>query len=413
MGKSLRTYTPDQTDEGQGIKETTGIASCFVNFLPVNTALYDVNNGYRSYDWQKWGLIDGAPAMIQNLFTTFQNKTGQIEKLIDVQLLGTAGSKMNLKLKNLTKNAIARMHGGSNDPIIGLSRNPGTRKKVITFSAILNTGDIFAWSFKTTNISTGTVSTVTPVSVPCATSDVAAGTAMTSAITANTGILSAVYDTTAHTMTVTVKPGYFLTSTVTAALTGGAETIVTQTESDTSIITTAISAANGAITQKSFGVTTGDGAKIQQAITNGTFDGVPGSPQIRVLTGSTVVRYEYPNVARVIGDVVYLTNPLNNLPSDLAVVDVVATTDYYPMGLSLPQDVEIQLDFRNHSNKSEYIVYIPRASHDTATKPPNFTPTGFIGEIDLIMIDTLLTVNGVQSLRPYSIREVNSSVGTD
>src|SRR5687768_9483074 len=130
----LGKYASDQTVEKQGSKTTTGIVSCFVNYLPKGTALEGNSNGDSSHDWRKFGLIDGDAPQLENVLKSFQNMTGMITRMVDNQLTGRGGAKTVINLKNLTEDAINRSHGGAYDPVIGLYRYPGTRQYVSAFS---------------------------------------------------------------------------------------------------------------------------------------------------------------------------------------------------------------------------------------------------------------------------------------
>ena len=95
---------------------------------------------------------------------------------------------------------------------------------------------------------------------------------------------------------------------------------------------------------------------------------------------------------------------------DLATIKVVAMIDYYPGGDNL-KEFEVQLEFRDHSNKAVTMVYIPCFSPDEGTRAPNFTKDGRTGVISGVCVEELFTVGSDEILLPFVVRDVHSAVG--
>lgn len=407
---ALRKYTKDQKDETTGTRgKKTGIASCYVRFRPKGSVMERDGDGFGNRAWWKWGAVNGDPATLENNLQTFKNMTQMITRTIGNQKTGNDTAKTSFNLKDLSPHAKALMFNSSYGPYPAYTFKAGTRKYVSAWTGAFVTGQTITMAFSTTEEATDTTSSVTTVSVPFATDDATTKTNLLNAIKANTGINQTLTTFSSNTLTIICKTGYYMTVSAQMASTGGTTPPTTvNTSTDTSIVTTSIDKTNGTISRTQLPLVTGGAAKIQAVIDNAPEGALV---QIELLTGTNGVTVkEFPLVARLSGDMLILNEALDQLPADLAEIKVVAYFDYYPGGDNL-KEFEVQIEYRDHSNKAVSLVYIPCFSPDEGTKAPNFTKEGRVGVISGVCVEELFTVGSDEILLPFVVRDVNSAVG--
>lgn len=407
---ALRKYTKNQLDETPGTRgKKTGIASCYVRYRPKGSTLERDGSGFGNRAWWKWGLMNGDPATIENNLQTYKNITQMISRTIGNQKTGNDTAKASFNLKDISPHAKALMFNSSYGPSVSYTLKAGTRKYVSTWTGAFVASQTITFTFTTTNEATDTTSSATTVSVAFTADDTTTKAALVSAIKANSGIDQTLTAFSSHTLTIKTKAGYYMTVSAQMTSTGGSSPpTTTNVETDTSIVTTSVNASNGTISRTQLPLATGGGA-IMQAVIDNSPEG--SLPQIEVITGTDGVTVkEYPLIARVSGDVLILNEALDQLPADLATIKVVAYIDYYPGGDNL-KEFEVQLEFRDHSNKAVSLVYIPCFSPDEGTKAPNFTKEGRTGVISGVCVEELFTVGSDEILLPFVVRDVNSAVG--
>jgi hypothetical protein len=418
MGVDLLEYADNgeivETKGNRG--KTTGIASCYVRLRNKGGVLDNNASGdFGSAGWWNHALIDGDPAALERSLSTYLNNTSMVTKTIGNQITGDSEYKTTLSLKNLTpyiKNVALNNGANAGNFDARTSSFPGTRTMTITLSTDLITANQLDFSFTTTDTNTGVTTSATAVSETFATDHDTTMAAIITAIEANTNINATSTSFTGDVITITTNAGCFLTVTSAAVVTlGASQPTVTPSETDSSVLSTTVDESNGAIGKLSFGVASGGAAIIQTALTNGA----GALPQIRILTGTsaTGTQYEYPHVSRVdtTNNVVYLNEALSQLPLDSAAVDVIADFEYYPGGNQL-SDYEMQLEFRDHSNKVEKVVYAPLVNKGSGSGLPTHTAEGEKVTIEFVLHHQLFTINSVNELLPFRMKEVNSAVGT-
>lgn len=407
---TLRKYTAEQYDETSGIGgNRTGLAACFVKFRKKDGVKDGDSNGYGTSYWWELAQIDGDPAAIENTLQTFINETGMNKRSIGNQKTGNGPVRLPLNLKMLTPESRKIASLSEYDPVISFTPHAGTRKIVSTWTGAFVASQAITMTFTTTNVTTGVTSSATTVNVTFTSDDTTTKAAVLAAITANTGIATT-SAWSSDVLTIYAKSGYYITVTAAMASTGGSSPpTVTNVETDTSIKTAEIDESNGAISRMSFGVATGEAQNIQDAIDNAPRG---AKVELQIPTGdSDLSEYEYRLVARVDvdNDRVYLQEATSQLAIDGQDVKVVAMKEIIPGGDNLPK-YEIQLDFRDHSNKTQHIVYIPCASPGNGTTPPKYTAEGYKATINFVCEERLFTVNGTEILLPYKDLQVNSAV---
>ena len=407
---ALRKYTKNQLDETSGTRgKKTGIASCYVRFRPKGSVMERDAGGFGNRAWWKWGAINGDPATIENNLQTYKNMTQMITRTIGNQKTGNDTAKTSFNLKDINPHAKALMFNSSYGPSVAYTLAAGTRKYVSTWTGVFVASQTITMTFTTTKESTDTTTSATTVSVPFATDDTTTKANLLTAIKANSGIDGTLTSFSGNTLTIRTKTGYYMTVTAQMTSTGGSSPpTTTNVETDTSIVTTSIDQTNGTISRTQLPLVTGGAAKIQAVIDNAPEGALV---QIEVLTGTDGVTVkEYPLVARLSDNMLILNEALDQLPADLAEIKVVAYIDYFPGGDNL-KEFEVQLEFRDHSNKAVSLVYIPCFSPDEGTKAPNFTKEGRTGVISGVCVEELFTVSGDEILLPFVVRDVNSAVG--
>lgn len=377
-----RLYSNDQKHETGGTRgKKTKIASCIVRYRPKGTAAERHEKGFGTKFWWLFGNLDGSPAELTNQLKTFKNITQMIERNIGNQKTGNDVAMFKAAFKDLCPLAVSLMKGSSYRPIPKYTPYAGTRQYTSAVAGAFVTGNTYALTFTTKKMDEeATAPTV--VSVAYSTNDAAMKTAIHDAIVANEGVLSAVW--TSNTLVIKTKPRTIMTITAQATNTGGTAASVTNTEVDTSIVSLTVDASNGTISDGKLPLSTGDAAKMR-AVFNNSPEG--SLPQIEIYTGGTlnneadlVVEPEYPLVTRLEGDYLILNENLSQLPPDLSTIKVVAGWEEYPGGDNL-RELELQVEFRDHSNKTDETFYIPSFSTDETTTFPNYTNEGYKGTL--------------------------------
>lgn len=399
----LREYTEDPIDALLGNRgKTTKISESIVRFRTKGSVLDGGDSDFKKWGkagWWYFGLLKGDGVKLKDDLEVYRNTVGMRKKTVGSQLTGVGPVEVPLDLKNITIASRAMMLRANAS--ISYSTYPGTRLITIALSAAIATGNTFAMTFTTTNIETGVTSSATAVNVVYASSSASTYASIVSAIEANTGILESGTGVSSDTITITARPGYYITVTVAPGVTGGTPPTVTTTETDTSIIDTTIDENNGAIDYFSFGVTSATG------FTEGML--------IEVLTGNSTIgtQYEYKYVSRVdtTNDVIYLNEPLSQLPEDGVAVKCVADIDYLPLGDQMPNDLELQIEIRDRSGKTVDFIYVPCASL-FSKDGPYVTAEGEEGNLTFTALEQRMLIGSEYKSVPYLFKSIMSVTGT-
>jgi hypothetical protein len=423
MTLNLAKYTKDKKDFTQGNRgKKVGVASCVIwARLAFVTNVHGENDGMGRKHYWKLGDVDGDAPTIDTMLKTYVNASMMITKTQGNQKTGNDPIKPVFKLKNLTLWGETRCNNSEFDPTVAFTSAAGTRKWVITFSGAFTADGVIDLDFTTTNIETEATETET-ISVNWTTDDPGTKAAVLAAVKNNVGINQTTTVWASHVLTIYTKAGYYLTVVTEPTVTGGTPpTISSSVQTDTSIVQTTIDTSNSysvanptthALSRLILPLASGGGAELQRAVSNAPAGALP---ELYILTGdSEISRYENPLLERVdtTNDIAYLVNALDQLPLTGAAVKVIAHWEDYPgAGDNLPGDLEVLLEFRDHSNKTNDLIYIPCLSTSEDTKAANYTSDGKKGQIGGVIIEQLFTINGDEVLAPCRHRRVNSAVG--
>lgn len=410
-------YSKDQKHETGGTRgKKTRIASVLFRYRIKGTAAERHQGGFSESFWWYLGNMNGNSLEMTNQLKTFKNITQMISRTIGSQKTGNDTAMIKIPLKDLCPFAVALLKGSSYRPKPKYTLFPGIRQYTSAVAGPFVTLNVYALTFTTTPLN-GEASTPTVVSETFTTDDSTTKSNIVDAILENDGILSAVWTT--NTLVIKTKPKTIMTITVQATNVGGTAAAVTNTSVDTSVITLSIDASNGTISEFKIPLATGDATKMRTV-----FDNAPEGalPQIEIFTGGTlnggddlVVEPEYPLATRLEGNYLVLNEALSQLPLDLSEIRVVAGFDEYPGGDSL-KEIELQIIFRDHSNKTVEVFYIPSFSTDESTTYPVYKEDGYTGTLGGPCLDEIFNVpseDGETSddiLLPWISQRNNSAV---
>lgn len=392
---TIAAYDPAPIDDLQGSPVTTGLANVKVKY---QTKDNPNTNKWASKWGRRLGLLEGDQT-IEDVLSVFNKKSGMIAKSLGNVKTGL-DTKLRLQLTHLTPYAKNLMRGSDLPFEVSYSTYPGTRVYTVALNGAFTASNQFALTFNTTNVETGATSANTVVSETYNTDDATTKAAVLAAVKANGGIHQTSTAWASHTLTITVKDGYYMTIVSAAAVTGGTPPTVTNTSTDTSTVTVTIDNATSTIDYLSFGVIDATGLVAGQLL--------------EVLTGDadTGTDYEYVHIERVDLDnnIVYLAEGFEILPEDAVEAKVVADITYHAGGNKLPDKIQLRLESDIHSSESKELAYFWTAQLIEKSGPTK-TAEGEKGELVFDIIPERVTVNGVARYEPYTVREIHSIAG--
>jgi hypothetical protein len=393
---TIAAYDPAPVDDLQGAPVATGLANVKVKYQSKDNP----NTNKWAARWgRRLGLLEGDTT-VEDILSVFNKKSGMIAKSLGNVKTGL-DTKLRLPLTHLTPYAKNLMRGSDLPFEVSYTTYPGTRTYTSGLSGPFVTSNQFALTFNTTNISTGVTGSNTVVSVTFSSDDATTKAAVISAIEANTGISAANTAWSSNTLTIKAAAGYYITIVSGAAITGGTPPTVTNTATDTSIVTGTIDNATSTIDYLSFGVLDATGFRKGQ--------------MIEVLTGNsdTGTDYEYPHIDRVdsTNNIIYLAEGFELLPEDAVEIKVVADIEYRSGGNVLPDPIQLRLEADVHTSESKELTYFWTAQLVEKSGPTK-TAEGEKGELVFDIIPERVPVDGVARYEPYLVKEINSIAGT-